>query len=204
MNYGFFQKITATKSSFVARLRENFGHEVIETKVLSAEAATAGVQSDQSVWLGGAKSGQRMDKPVRIIKVHVVNPPAHGLKPRLSRVDRKVKSFRTSEEEFDMWLVTDRLDLPAETIALLYRYRWQIEIFFRWFKCVLGCKHLLAESENGIRLQMYAALIASLLIVLYTGRKPTKRTLEAFQFYWQGWASEQELDAHIASLKTLQ
>ena len=39
-------------------------------------------------------------------------------------------------------LVTDRMDLPAETIALIYKYRWQIELFFRWFKCILGCRHL--------------------------------------------------------------
>jgi hypothetical protein len=204
LNYQFFQKITAAKSSFVARLRENFDHELIEAKTLSAEAVAAGVQSDQVVWLGGVKSRSRMDKPVRVIKVHVVNPPANGLKPRLSRVDRKTKCIRTREEEFDVWLVTDQLDLPAETVALLYRYRWHIELFFRWLKCVLGCKHLLAEAENGIRIQMYAALIASLLIVLYTGRKPTKRTLEAFQFYLQGWASEKELEAHIASLKPIQ
>ena len=100
-----------------------------------------------------------------------------------------------------MWLVTDRLDLNAEVIALLYRYRWQVELFFRWFKCVLGCKHLLAQSENGIRLELYAALIASLLIVLWTGRKPTKRTLEMLQFHLQGWASAEEVEAHIARLK---
>ena len=74
--------------------------------------------------------------------------------------------------------------------------------FFRWFKCVLGCKHLLSQSEHGIRIQLYAALIASLLIVLWTGRKPTKRTLEMLQFHFQGWASASEVDAHIAGLKT--
>lgn len=68
---------------------------------------------------------------------------------------------------------------------------------------MLGCKHLLAESENGIRIQMYAALIASLLVVLWTGRKPTKRTLEMFQFYFQGWASLAEVDTHLASLKPI-
>jgi len=101
-------------------------------------------------------------------------------------------------------LMTNLLDAPAWTIGLIFRYRWQVELFFRWFKCVLGCKHLLAESENGIRIQMYAALIASLLVVLWTGRKPTKRTLEMFQFYLQGWASDKELEAHIGSLKPVQ
>jgi len=65
-----------------------------------------------------------------------------------------------------MLLVTDRMDLPAEIIALLYRYWWQIELFFRWFKCILGCTHLLSLSRNGVSLQVYCALIASMLITL--------------------------------------
>lgn len=200
-DYAFFQKIIDAKSSFVARLQGNADYEVIETRPLSDAARAAGVESDQIVWLGGKKSGPNLRQPLRRLKIHVKNPPPHGLKPRGARVDSKTKQIRISEEEFDMWLVTDRMDLLPEIIALLYRYRWQIEIFFRWFKCVLGCKHLLSQSENGIRIQMYAALIASLLIVLWTGRKPTKRTLEMLQFHFQGWASASEVDAHIASLK---
>ena len=61
--------------------------------------------------------------------------------------------------------------------------------------------HLLSESADGIQIQMYCALIATLLIVLWTGRKPTKRTWEMVQFYFQGWASAEDLGAHIASLK---
>jgi len=200
-DYAFFQKIIDAKSSFVARLQGNADYEVIETRPLSDAARAAGVESDQIVWLGGKKSGPNLRQPLRRLKIHVKNPPPHGLKPRGTRVDSKTKQIRISEEEFDMWLVTDRMDLLPEIIALLYRYRWQIEIFFRWFKCVLGCKHLLSQSENGIRIQMYAALIASLLIVLWTGRKPTKRTLEMLQFHFQGWASASEVDAPIASLK---
>jgi hypothetical protein len=200
-DYTFFQKIIDAQSSFVARVQGNVAYEVIETRPLSAEARAAGVESDQLVWLGGRQSGQSLRQPLRLHKVHVKNPPQHGLRPRVARVDGKTKIVRVSEEEYDLWLVTDRLDLPAEVVALLYRYRWQIEIFFRWFKCVLGCKHLLAQSENGIRIEIYAALIASLLIVLWTGRKPSKRTLEMLQFYFQGWASAAEVDAHIASLK---
>jgi hypothetical protein len=200
-DYAFFQKIIDAKSSFVARLQGNAGYDVVETRPLSEEARAAGVESDQLVWLGGKKSGQNLRQPLRLIKVHVKNPPPHGLKPRGARVDPKTKCIRVSEEEFDMWLVTDRLDLLPEIVALLYRYRWQVEIFFRWFKCVLGCKHLLSQSENGIRIEMYAALIASLLIVLWTGRKPVKRTLEMLQFHFQGWASMAEVDAHIAGLK---
>ena len=47
---------------------------------------------------------------------------------------------------------------------------------------------------------MYAALIVSLLIVLRTGRKPTKRTFEMIQFHLLGWVSDEEFDAHLAAL----
>ena len=90
------------------------------------------------------------------------------------------------------------MDLPAETIALLYRYRWTIELFFRWFKCVLRFQHLIFESREGVEIIVYCALIASLLITLWTGRKPTKRTLEMVQLYSQGWAELDELEDHIA------
>ena len=69
-------------------------------------------------------------------------------------------------------LVTNRLDLDAELIAVAYRYRWAVERFFRWVKCVLGCRHLLSQGINGVRLQVYAAFIASLLISLWVGRAP--------------------------------
>ncbi len=100
----------------------------------------------------------------------------------------------------DLWLVTDRLDLPAELVALADRYRWTIELFFRWFKCILGCRHLLATDANGVAIQVYVALIASLLIVLWTGHKPTRQTWEMIQFYLIGWASLEELEPHLARL----
>ena len=77
---------------------------------------------------------------------------------------------------------------------------WYNELFFRWLKCILGARHLIAHNPNGVALQMYAALIVSLLIVLRTGHKPTKRTLEMIQHYLLGWVSDQEFDAHVAAL----
>ena len=203
-DYAFYQAIIDAHSSFVARVQGNVAYEVVETRPLSAEARAAGVESDQVVWLGGKKSGQNLRQPVRLIKVHVKNPPAHVLKPRLARVNGKAKCIRTSAQEYDVWLVTDRLDVAAEVLALLYRYRWHIELFFRWFKCVLGCKHLLSESQEGIAIQIYAALIASLLIMLWTGRKPNRMTLTMVGLYLQGWADEEELMAYLKRLPPAQ
>ena len=74
-----------------------------------------------------------------------------------------------------------------------YRKRWQNELYFRWIKCVLGCGHWLAESPRGAAIQIYLALIASVLLQLYTGRRPNQRMMELVRFYLLGWASGEEL-----------
>jgi hypothetical protein len=48
-----------------------------------------------------------------------------------------------------------------------------VELFFRWFKCILGCRHLLSTSPNGITIQLYLGIIASLLIILYAASSET-------------------------------
>jgi IS4 transposase len=53
--------------------------------------------------------------------------------------------------------------VPAEVIALLYRHRYCVEIFFRFFKQVLGCRHLLSHKPEGILIQIYCAVIACVL-----------------------------------------
>jgi hypothetical protein len=98
-------------------------------------------------------------------------------------------------------IATNLLDVPAETIALIYASRWAIEIFFRFFKHILGCRHLLSHDPEGIEIQTYCAIIASMLITLWTGRKPTLRTYEMICFYFIGLADEDELMAHIEKLK---
>jgi hypothetical protein len=98
-------------------------------------------------------------------------------------------------------IATNLLDVPAEIIALIYSWRWTIEIFFRFFKHLLGCRHLVSHSQNGSEIQTYCAIIACLLTSLWTGRKPTLRTYEMACFYFCGLASEEELLAHLAKLQ---
>jgi hypothetical protein len=74
---------------------------------------------------------------------------------------------------------------------------YNIELLFRWVKWVVGCRHLLSQTANGVRMQVYVALIASLLSSLWVGRAPTKRTYELLCFSLSGWASELELLAHL-------
>lgn len=198
--YGLFEEIRQAGSSFVARLRDNATYELVEDRALTPADARSGVTFDRVVHLGSAMKRNELSGPVRVVKVHVVNRPPRGLARRRSKVSSK-KTFRHRPTEYDLLLVTDRMDLPAESMALLYRYRWTIELFFRWFKCVLRFQHLVFESREGMEIMVYCALIASLLITLWTGRKPTKRTLEMVQLYFQGWAELDELEDHIARLK---
>jgi len=87
--------------------------------------------------------------------------------------------------------------LSAELVSQLYRCRWQVELFFRWIKCILGCRHWLAESPEGVAIQVYLALIAALLLQLYTGRRPTKRMMELIQLYLLGVATLDDLEAGL-------
>ncbi|MBB4303113.1 IS4 transposase [Rhodobium orientis] len=61
-------------------------------------------------------------------------------------------------------LVTNDLDAPAEEIADLYRQRWQVELFFKWIKQNLKVRRFLGTSENAVRIQIFVALIAYLLL----------------------------------------
>lgn len=91
-----------------------------------------------------------------------------------------------------LMLATD-LELEAELIALIYRYRWQIELFFKWMKSILGCRHLMAESPDGVAIQIYCALIAALMLQLLTGKRPGKRAMELIRLYLMGYAGLDEV-----------
>jgi len=92
-------------------------------------------------------------------------------------------------------LETGRIPIQAP------RQSFTRQLFFRGFKCILGCRHLLSHSANGVQLQVYMALIVSLLISLWVGRAPTKRTYEMLCFYLSGWASTREVIAHVERLQ---
>ncbi len=61
-------------------------------------------------------------------------------------------------------LLTNDLDASAQEIADLYKQRWQIELFFKWIKQNLKIRHFLGASENAVRIQVFVALIAYMLL----------------------------------------
>jgi len=187
--YSLLADIVNIKSSFVCRIRDNAIYRTTEDKELSAKAVKEGVVFDKTVELGASTKTKL--KNIRIVAVKC-NPTG----------PRSRTGGRGGPKQGQILLIaTDRFDLEPETIAAIYRYRWTIEIYFRFFKHVLGCRHLLSHCKNGIELQMYAAIIACMLIALWTGRKPTLRTYEMVCWYFMGMATLEELEAHIARQK---
>ena len=197
-SFDLMAEILEVGSSFVGRVRNNIVCQTLEERPVSESDKRDGVVADRVVRAGFDPKNNPVKQALRLVEIHV---PDSGTPRRRARVDSKSKSYRTRETDHTLVILTDRLDLPVETIAVLYRYRWQVELFFRWFKKVLEADKLLALSENGLTIVMYCALIASMLITLWTGRKPTKRTFEMLCFYFSGWAEEQDVHDHIERLK---
>lgn len=191
--FALFNAIVKANSSYVCRLRDNSVYEVVEQRELTDADRAAGILSDQIVVIGqSGKANARPDHKIRLVCVKCSPHTSRG----------KYKGTSTGpDSDGVLRIATNLLDPPAAIIALLYSARWIIEIFFRFFKHLLGCRHLLSHSQNGIEIQTYCAIIACLLISLWTGRKPTKRTYEMVCFYFCGLASEEELLAHLAKLK---
>jgi len=200
-DYALMAAIVDAASSFLVRLRENAVYETLEERPVDDAARARGVDFDRVVRLGGATSPELHGRKVRLVQLRVSDPGALVGRPRPPRVDPKTKAYRTTKTEHVLLLATDRLDLDAALVADLYRWRWQVELFFRWFKTILRADRLIALSQNGLTLVVYCGLIASLLITLWTGRKPTKRTYEMICLYLLGWAEEAEVEAHIAKLQ---
>lgn len=170
-DYKLFARIDAAKAFFVFRLHDQAIIHVEEKLPITAEDEAAGIVQHAWVHLGATE------------------------KLRSMRV-RRVEVQRDGQR---LLLVTN-LPLaqnPAGLIALIYRQRWSIELYFRWIKCILGTRHFFAETQAGVSIQIYLALIASLLLQLFTGARPNKRVLEFLQLYFMGWASAAELERLI-------
>src|SRR5947207_882534 len=135
-----------------------------------------------------SKPQAKPDHPIRIVVIEAT--------PHAKRGGRRGKTAGPGNKG-TIVIATNLLDVPAEIIALIYQHRWAIEVFFRFFKQVLGCRHLLSEKPQGILIEVYCAIIASMLINLWTGKRPNQATVEILAFYFMGVATEAEVLAHL-------
>jgi hypothetical protein len=191
--FTLFNEIQAIGSSYVCRIRDNSRYEVVEQRPLSEAARAAGVLEDAIATLGATgPRDSRLDHPIRVVLVQCT--------PHVKTGGRKGGTAGPPSDGI-LRIATNLLDPPAEIIAELYRQRWTIELFFRFLKHVLGCRHLLSTARVGIEIQVYMAIIACLLLALWTDGRPTLRTHEMVCLYLQGWAEEDELIAHLKKLK---
>lgn len=125
--------------------------ETVETRALTQEARDAGVTSDRLVRLVGSDHC----KPPDMVLREVVIIPA-------------------DDPENPVYLLTTLLDLDASIIGLLYRHRWQIELFFRWLKSYARFDHLISHNRAGVLLNFYVAVIGVTLMYLHMGHRPSK------------------------------
>ena len=164
LDYDYFKCLEEKKADFIFRIRNDALYEVIDSHTVSPLAQAYGVITDQSICF---------------------NKDVTDHTWRLVCIQRERKQFL---------LLTNRMDIDADIIGMLFRNRWEIELFFKWLKCILKCRHFLLESPKGVAAQIYTALILALMLTAATGKKPTKRQMEAIQLHQMGYVCDGELE----------
>jgi hypothetical protein len=136
-DYGLFGLWTERKIYFVTRLKDNAAYEVLEEAAVPADR---NIRSDQLIQFTGEKAQRDCPFPLR----RVVVWDAAG--------DREIE------------LLTNLMEFGSTTIAAIYKDRWEIELFFKALKQNLKVKTFVGTSENALRIQIWTALLAILLL----------------------------------------
>jgi hypothetical protein len=143
-------------SHFVARYRPAGGNspqlQEARQRVLSDEDRSAGVQSDRVGYFILTHTSGHHQVPLREVLVQ----------------------YERDGEQKTLRLITNLLDVSAHSIAVLYRSRWQVELFFRWLKSYANFGHLISHSRDGVQMHFYVTIIAVMLMYLHTGYRPSK------------------------------
>lgn len=151
VNFQLIDRILHACSDFVLRLKSNINFTKLKDLPLSDEDRAAGVISDRIGRLSGSTDS---DAPAAMVReIIILNP---------DQPDRPVR------------LLTSILDVPAHVVGQLYRWRWKIELFFRWLKVHANFEHLTSHSENGVAAGFYIAVIGVLLIYIHTQQPVSK------------------------------
>ena len=140
LSFDLFNKIVEKQAFFIIRVRKNLTYKI--KKELSIRLVDA----------------------VKYIFFQVTDELVEFGADKYQHVYRRI-TFKTGNTLFV--LVTNRLDLTTYQIIRLYAFRWQIELFFRYFKRTLKAIHLINNSQNGITIQFYLILIVNLLLLKY-------------------------------------
>lgn len=142
-DYNWWQEIVAADAFFVTRLKTNAHRRQRQI----GTPCGAGILADNRMCIGhhhprGGVTNALYDTPLREVIV-------------------------ARDGKAPLVLVTNDLTRSAEDISALYKERWQIELVFKWIKQNLNIKTFLGRSENAVRMQIYVALIAFMLLALF-------------------------------------
>jgi len=137
-SYKYLYNIELNGASFITRLKSNWKYKIIESKISDDDT---GILSDDIIMVTGIKAGD-YPKPLRAVV------------------------FYHEEEDKVYRFLTNNLEESAERITEIYKSRWQIELFFKWIKQHLKIKSFLSTSENGVRIQIWIALITYVLLLI--------------------------------------
>lgn len=155
MDRGFvdFQRLYRLHTAlafFVIRTKDNLA---FRRRYSHPHDRTTGVRSDQTIILTGPKSATLY--PIALRRVH----------------------FYSVEREQRLVLLTNNFSIPALTVAALYRYRWQIELFFKWIKQHLRIKSFFGTSDNSVKTQIWIAVTVYVLVAIVKKRLGLKQDL---------------------------
>jgi hypothetical protein len=132
-------RMTLASAFFVTRTKDNV---LLQRRYSHTVDRTSGVRSDHTVVLTAPKSLKHY--PVAL---------------------RRVRYFDAEHQQFLVFL-TNNFDLPALTVANLYRSRWQVELFFKWIKQHLRIKVFLGTSPNAVKTQIWIAISIYVLVAI--------------------------------------
>jgi len=139
VDYLRLYRLHLANAFFVTRTKTNMLYYVVASRNVDK---TTGLRCDQTIRLNSIKG--RKCYPAVLRRISYVDPE-NGLR---------------------LVFLTNRFELPALTIAMIYRRRWAIELFFRWIKQHLRLRGFFSNSYNGVRIQIWTALCAHLLVAI--------------------------------------
>ena len=141
-----FKAICDKGAFFIIRSKSNLKHVIKECLVVDLPANIKGLLQDVKDMRIVFKNDKNMGKNKKKIEYRMITFTAMG--------------------EFYS-IITNRFDLTTYEIIMLYAYRWQIELIFRFLKRTQNCIHLLCHDPNGIEIQFYLYMIAYLLLLSF-------------------------------------
>jgi len=158
MDRGYFDLVrlytlNLFKAFFVIRGKSNLQFRRIYSHPVDK---STGLRCDQTIALTGIKSLQRYPDKLRRVRIFDVDNSKH------------------------LTFLTNNFILPANTIAELYKCRWQIELFFRWIKQHLRIKSFYGTSENAVKTQIWIAISVYLLVAIIKKRLNLDMSLYTF------------------------